>query len=86
MRNVLIPILWQYVITGRLIFTFFIEGEARHFSFLISHFSFNTRVPIASFATLRLVEFLDNDEVTLLITGNDHLGNTLAIVDDEVVL
>ena len=41
---------------------------------------------VTAFATLCLVKFFDNHEVTLFMTGNHHLGDALTIVDDKVFL
>ena len=40
----------------------------------------------SAFATFRLVEHLHGNELSLLMTGNDHLGNTLTILNDEILL
>lgn len=39
---------------------------------------------VTSFAALCLVELFYDDEVALLMTGNDHLCDALAIVDDKI--
>ena len=50
------------------------------------HYSILPRVSEAASAALGVGEFLDLDNLGLLVTGDDHLGNTLAIVDDKVLL
>ena len=41
---------------------------------------------ITAGTALSLVKFLDYLEICLLVTGNDHLCNTLTIIDDEILL
>ena len=41
---------------------------------------------VTTFTTFCLVEFLDNNEVTLLMAGYHHLGDALTVVDDEILL
>ena len=41
---------------------------------------------ISAFAALCLVEHFHLDEFALLMAGNNHLGNTLTVVHNEVVL
>ena len=41
---------------------------------------------VSTFATFRFVESLNYDEVALFVTGDNHLGDALAVVDDKLLL
>ena len=41
---------------------------------------------ITTLATLRLVQFLHHDKIRLLMFSNDHLSDTLAIINHEILL
>lgn len=41
---------------------------------------------VATLTTFCLVKHIDTDKLTLFTTGNDHLGDTLAVINDEVFL
>ena len=41
---------------------------------------------VASFASFCFIEHFHLNELCLLMAGNDHLGNALAVVDDKIFL
>ena len=43
-------------------------------------------MPVASFATFRLIEHLHSDELSLLMTGDHHLSDPLPVIHDEVLI
>ncbi len=60
------------------------------FNVLVLYLAFSvllySSMTVATLTPFRLVKHFDLQEITLFMTGNDHLGYALAIVDNERLL